>query len=75
MVARIIEDKKGNLWFGGDGLTRYDGKSFTCFTEKDELFNRSVWSILEDNSGNFWVGTRETGLYLNDGKKITKFSE
>ena len=24
---------------------------------------------------NFWVGTRETGLYLYDGKTFTKFSE
>jgi ligand-binding sensor domain-containing protein len=37
MVARIIEDKKGNLWFGGAGLSRYNGKSFTRFTTKDGL--------------------------------------
>ena len=75
MVARIIEDKKGDLWFGGDGLSRYDGKSFTSFTTKDGLINNGIWSILEDNTGNFWVGTRETGLYLYDGKTFTKFSE
>jgi hypothetical protein len=33
----MIEDKKGNLWFGGDGLCRYDGKTFTRFTAKDGL--------------------------------------
>ncbi|MCP4216157.1 MAG: hypothetical protein GY765_16025, partial [bacterium] len=33
------EDKSGNLWFGtyGGGVSRYDGKSFTSFTEKDGL--------------------------------------
>jgi ligand-binding sensor domain-containing protein len=75
MVARIIEDKKGNLWFGGAGLSRYDGKSFTCFTKKDGLSNLGVWSILEDKTGNLWVGTRETGLYLYDGKTFITYSE
>ena len=75
MVARIMEDKKGNLWFGGDGLCRYDGKSFTCFTTKDGLTNHAIWSILEDKTGNLWVGTRETGLYLYDGKTFITYSE
>lgn len=75
MVTRIIEDKKGNLWFGGAGLSRYDGKSFTRFTTKDGLANLGVWSILEDKTGNLWVGTRETGLYLYDGKTFIVYSE
>lgn len=75
MVARIIEDKKGNLWFGGDGLSRYDGKSFTRFTTKDGLINNSIWSILESRNGNIWVGTRETVLFLYDGKSFIDFSE
>ncbi len=75
MVTRIVEDKKGNLWFGGAGLSRYDGKSFTRFTTKDGLPNLGVWSILEDTSGNVWVGTRETGLYLFDGKTFVSYSE
>ena len=73
--TRIIEDKNGNLWFGGDGLCRYDGKSFTCFTTKDGLINPWIWSILEDKTGNLWVGTRETGLYLFDGKTFINYSE
>lgn len=75
MVARIIEDKKGNLWFGGDGLSRYDGKYFTRFTTKDGLINNSVFSILEGRNGNIWVGTRETVLFLYDGKSFIDFSE
>ena len=43
LIARIIEDKKGNLWFGGAGLSRYDGKSFTRFTTKDGVSNIGVW--------------------------------
>ncbi|MES2006131.1 MAG: two-component regulator propeller domain-containing protein [Bacteroidota bacterium] len=73
MVARIVEDKKGNLWFGGSGICRYDGKSFTGF--KDGLINEGIWAILEDNTGNLWVGTRETGLYLFNGKTFINYSE
>jgi ligand-binding sensor domain-containing protein len=73
-ITRIIEDRNGNLWFGGaDGLCRYDGKSFTCF--KDGLINPWIWSILEDKTGNLWVGTRETGLYLFDGKTFINYTE
>jgi ligand-binding sensor domain-containing protein len=75
MVTRIIEDKKGNLWFGGDGICRYDGKSFTCFTQKDGLASQGVWSILEDTSGNLWVGTRATDLYFFNGKTFISYSE
>lgn len=58
-----IEDIGGNIWFGsnGEGVYRFDGKSFTNFTVKDGLDNNIVYSILEDNSGNIWVGTK-TGL-------------
>ena len=73
--TRIIEDKKGNLWFGGDGIHRYDGKAFTHFSTKDGLINPWVWSILEDKSGNLWIGTRETSLFLYDGKTFITYSE
>lgn len=74
LVAKIIEDKNGNLWFGGDGgLSRYDGTSFTSF--KDGLLNPWIWAILEDKTGSLWVGTRETGLYLFDGKTFINYSK
>jgi ligand-binding sensor domain-containing protein len=35
-VFEIYEDKAGTIWFGtGDGLSRYDGKSFRNFTMKE----------------------------------------
>ena len=70
----MIEDSKGHLWFGGDGLCSYDGTSFTCFTTKDGLLNTAIWSILEDKTGNIWIGTRNTDLSLYDGNTFTSFS-
>jgi ligand-binding sensor domain-containing protein len=49
--------------------------TFTSFSTKDGLPNLGIWTILEDKSGNIWVGTRETGLYLYDGKTFITYSE
>lgn len=62
-VWGIIEDKKGNIWFGatiiedkrGDtsfvsqGLWRYDGSTFT------KVSNKGVYAIIEDKNGNIWT--------------------
>ncbi|WP_237073780.1 ligand-binding sensor domain-containing protein [Mucilaginibacter mali] len=54
----LLEDSKGNLWFGsiGSGVYRYDGKSFKNLTIKDGLLNNDVGSIYEDKKGNIWFG-------------------
>lgn len=67
-----LQDKAGNLWFGttGDGVFKYDGKSFIQFTTANGLTSNTVWSILEDKSSNIWIGT-ETGVCLYDGKTFT----
>lgn len=67
-----LQDKAGNLWFGttGEGVYRYNGKTFTQFTTIDGLSNNKVWSILEDKAGNIWFGT-DAGICRYDGRIIT----
>ena len=48
-VWSIIEDKKGNIWFGADGLWRYDGNSYT------KVSQRNAYGIIEDKKGNIWT--------------------
>jgi ligand-binding sensor domain-containing protein len=48
-VWSIIEDKKGNIWFGADGLWRYDGSTFT------KVSQRGAYAIIEDRKGNIWT--------------------
>gem|GEM_PF-7039568 len=34
------------------------------------------WTILlEDSTGNLWLGTRKMGLYRYDGESFTSFAE
>ena len=72
-IGTGVQDKAGNIWFGsnGEGVYRYDGKTFAHFTTKDGLDNNIVYSILEDKAGNIWVGTK-TGLNRYDGKAFTQ---
>ena len=71
-VHTSLQDKKGNLWFAttGEGIYRYDGKSFINFTTKDGLNSNNTFSILEDKKGNIWIGT-DAGLSHYDGKTFT----
>ncbi|MFN5183543.1 MAG: two-component regulator propeller domain-containing protein [Bacteroidota bacterium] len=76
-VLSMLEDKSGNLWFGttGGGVSKYDGKSFTCFTKNEGLSNNYVWSIFEDKRGNLWFGTAGGGVTKYDGKSFTHYTE
>lgn len=52
-------DSEGILWFGsnGGGVYRYDGASFSQFTEEDGLCDNQVLAIIEDKEGTLWFGT------------------
>lgn len=79
-----LQDKFGNLWFctSGEGVYRYDGKSFKNFTTKDGLSSNDVNAIIEDKAGNILFGTKNgickyspiTSLKVGE-KPISTFTE
>ena len=73
----ITEDRVGNLWFSTHayGAFKYDGQSFTQYTEKDGLTNNSIDQIFEDSKGNIWFGTRFGGLSRFDGEQFENFTQ
>lgn len=75
-VSCELLDKEGNLWFSirGEGAYRYDGKSFTNFTNKDGLCNNNIGPIIQDKSGNILFGTNR-GICKYDGKKFIQIPE
>jgi len=67
----VLEDRKGNLWFGTgvSGVYHYDGKTFQHFTTKDGLASNSAYHIYEDKAGNIWFGSSRY-----DGKSFRNFT-
>ncbi len=58
-VWAIHEDSDGGLWFGSrnHGLYRYRGGRLTHLTVADGLASNSVYAILEDPAGHFWISS------------------
>lgn len=75
-IYSTLVDKEGNVWFGtqSQGVCRYDGKTFTYFTDKN-LAGPAVRAMFQDNKGNIWFGNNGGGLYRYDGKTLTNITE
>ncbi len=70
-IVCIFQCSRGFLWFGTrDGLNKYDGYKFTVYRNDPDntqsLSNNSVRDIVEDSSGNLWIGTLGGGLNMFD---------
>ena len=72
-VLCVLNDKKGNLWFGNgqSELIQYDSENkkplpfiLSALKNKPE-WSGSIWSLLIDNQNRLWVGTTN-GLLLFD---------
>lgn len=75
-ISSILEDSRGYLWFvvGDNGVSRYDGRSFTAFTAKEGLTTPRIYTILEDRKGNIWFGGGEGKVCRYDGRYFTHFT-
>ncbi len=58
-VSVIYEDADHIFWIGtyGGGLKRFKDGKFTSITMLQGLFDDTIWSILEDDLGNFWMSS------------------
>jgi ligand-binding sensor domain-containing protein len=73
-VEYILEDKAGNIWFGGrgnKGVFCYDGKSITNLKPNGDNW---AWPALQDKNGNIWF-SNWSGAYRYDGKSFTSFTK
>lgn len=64
----LIVDSRNLLWVATDnGISIYhpDEKRFQYITRKNGLLNEEVVSLVEDNSGNIWAGTRNSLVSIN----------
>jgi ligand-binding sensor domain-containing protein/two-component sensor histidine kinase len=57
-INKIVRDSRGFLWFcTADGLSRFDGYTFTNFGTDQGLPHANVTDLLETRSGEYWVAT------------------
>jgi ligand-binding sensor domain-containing protein/signal transduction histidine kinase len=57
-VEAVLRDSRGFLWFCTvDGISRFDGSSFTTYGAKDGLPSAFVNNIMESRSGVYWIAT------------------
>jgi len=77
MIKSIIVDKSNNIWIGtnGAGVSRYDGREFFHFTEKNGLSNNTVLNLFQDSKGNIWFGTEGGGACCFDGENFISITE
>ena len=55
IVYEALEDRQGYLWFGTEeGVCRFDGLDFTCFSTIDGLADNDILGLYEDNKGKIW---------------------
>jgi signal transduction histidine kinase/CheY-like chemotaxis protein/ligand-binding sensor domain-containing protein len=74
-VTTIYEDADRVMWLGtfGSGLVRYKDGQFTTYRVKDGLFDDTVWSLLEDRRGNFWMSC-DHGLFRASKADLNDFA-
>src|SRR5438876_1393729 len=58
VVNKIVRDSRGFLWFcTREGLSRFDGYSFTNYGIRQGLPSANVNDLLETREGVYWVAT------------------
>lgn len=73
-VYDIYFDSDGSVWVATwKGVSRFDGKSFKTYTQKDGLLDKWVYAIAKDRDGIFWFGT-EGGVNRFDGRNWTGYT-
>jgi ligand-binding sensor domain-containing protein len=68
--VRVVQpDRIGGLWLGGEGVSFYDGSTWTNFTTDDGLAGSAVRAIAADDQNRIWIGTT-TGLSIWTGSEF-----
>jgi signal transduction histidine kinase/CheY-like chemotaxis protein/ligand-binding sensor domain-containing protein len=75
-VSVIYEDADHVFWVGtyGGGLKRFKDGRFTSITMLQGLFDDTIWSILEDDLGNFWMSSNR-GIFRAKKSELIAVAE
>ncbi|HPT21251.1 MAG TPA: histidine kinase [Bacteroidales bacterium] len=74
-IHDIFKDSRGYYWIGTEaGLCKFDGVTFTVYTQRDGLAGNRIWSITEDKEGNLWIACYGNGISRFDGSTFKNYS-
>src|SRR5262245_57731924 len=67
VITAVYQDRDRFIWIGSrEGLTLYDGYTFTPFThdpsDPASISDNAIRTIFEDRRGSLWIGTNTGGL-------------
>lgn len=75
-VWPIFKDSKGHLWIGTDnGISKFDGKSFTNYTLQQGISNKQIYAITESENGDIWIGTDGGGINVFSQGKFSHYTQ
>ncbi len=76
MVYFMLHDKKGFLWFTTDnGVSKYDGETFTNFSTADGLLSNCAIPITESPDGKIFVGVYGKGVDYIQNNKVYNYQK
>src|SRR6185369_15971189 len=65
-VNKIVRDSRGFLWFcTEEGLSRFDGYTFTNYRTEQGLPHPSINDLLETHAGDYWIATNGGLVHFN----------
>ena len=71
-IRAVLFDRQGTAWAGGENLSRWNGRRFDVVPLPQPWSERgSVYSLVEDRDGTFWVETTAGAWYSRDGTRTT----
>ncbi|MGD1994707.1 MAG: two-component regulator propeller domain-containing protein [Anaerolineae bacterium] len=79
-ISAITEDGSGRVWFGGSGLTVWDGETYTYYdllTDEERTDGDSpgfAHGLLYDGTG-VWVSTWGRLLYFDENDEVTMWDQ
>lgn len=70
-VFCFAQDTSGLMWIGTDnGLSSFDGRSFSNYHQEDGLAGKSITSLLVDKKGQLWAGGYSKGISIREQEGI-----
>lgn len=69
MVRNVRQARNGDILIASYlGVFRYDGTSFTNISS--EISWPTFWDVLEDQKGNLWFASQDSGVYCYNGESL-----